>query len=186
MDLDGEVTMDMSMGPAALGGMVMCVALAAWMLGRWQGVTVADEESSASAPASGEDDGRTPAWPTAASTAARTPAAPCQHAARAERHVALDGAASLGEMHAEITAYRRAEQVLVRMEPDVVEQLREQGAVRTACRYLGVTGEPTCGISATLRAACSAGTGCGGELAVPLRPEFRLQPSPFAADLTRV
>lgn len=175
--------MDVSTGPAALGGMMMCVALASWALGRWQGGVVTVDE-----PGSGDLAGPD-AVPhgTVRLRPAAAPAAPCQHAAREERHVALAGAASLGELHAEITAYRRAEQVLARVEGEVLGQLHPQREAGGACRYLGVMGEPTCGISETLREACACGTETGCDRAsAPLRAGIAVQPSPFASGLTRV
>ena len=175
--------MDISAGPAALGGMMMCVALASWALGRWQGGVVALEDADSGDLA---DPVAAPRIAVRLSPAA-VPAAPCQHAAREERHVALAGAASLGELHAEITAYRRAEQVLARVEGEVLGQLHPQHETGGACRYLGVMGEPTCGISEALRQACACGTATGcGRASAPQRAGIAAQPSPFASGLTRV
>lgn len=88
--------MDVSAGPAALGGIMLGVALGAWTLGRWQGGLVVVEDASVPTPGAA-----TPAVTT-----------PCRNAVRAECAAAPLAEDSLGEMHAEISAYRRAEQVL--------------------------------------------------------------------------
>jgi hypothetical protein len=146
--MDGEAGMDIAGGPAALGGIMMGVALAAWSLGRWQGGLVSCDNRSAAA---GEIErvaaGNLELHPPFAV------ATPCQTAARMERNVAMATALSLGDMHAEISAYRRAEQVLAGLTSDPL-RLTEG---RTGCRYLGVIGEPTCGVATAARLACACG-----------------------------
>lgn len=93
--------MELIGGPAALGGIMLCVALCAWILGRWQGAIppVAgppERESDAGAP---DEVGLLP------------------QQARQQADTD-DMVASLGSLHAEISAYRRAEQVLVRSSDD--------------------------------------------------------------------
>ncbi len=105
--------MDISAGPAALGGVMMCVALAAWALGRWQGgispsfdAAVPQDAEAAAMP--GED-------------VQEDASIPHQHAAQAQRQVTMHTEASLGEVHAEITAYRRAERVLNSLHGDALD-----------------------------------------------------------------
>lgn len=167
-------------GPAALGGIMLCVALGAWTLGRWQGGLAAPEEPAL--PARGEaGEARMQSAPQ------RPGAAPCQDAAKAERCTALAGADSLGELHAEISAYRRAQQVLAGPECDGLGLRPPVEAAGNPCRYLGLMGEPTCGISETARAACACGT--PPRQPGPLSPtvaERAVQPSRAVSGLARV
>lgn len=163
--------MDWSGGPAALGGIMMCVALGGWSLGRWQALRTAGEVP------------RTPGETAAAARApVIPPVEPCQHAARTERRLALATVDRLGEIHVEISAYRRAEQVLAKIDGDAVP-LRAARAGRD-CRYLGIVGEPTCSIPASARAVCACGAGCE---AIAAQPALRaVQPSVTAGDGARV
>lgn len=162
-------------GPAALGGIMMSVALGAWSLGRWQGTFAVPEDA-------GLRDAGAPDRPGAA-------AEPGPQAARAERRSAIDVADSLGELHAEISAYRLAEQVLAGPDGDGLHLRLHREDARSQCRYLGVMGAPTCELAEPLRAACAGGTRCGKADPLPAAapaPQPRLlQPSP-AAGLTRV
>jgi hypothetical protein len=104
--------MDISAGPVALGGVLMCVALAAWALGRWQsGISpsfdAAVKQDAEAAAMPGED-------------VQDDAAIPRPLAAQARRH-AMHTEASLGEVHAEITAYRRAERVLNSLGGDALD-----------------------------------------------------------------
>jgi len=167
-------------GPAALGGMMMSVALGAWSLGRWQGSFAVPEDA-------GPRDTRlrdagAPDRPGAV-------AEPGPQAARAERRSALAVADSLGELHAEISAYRRAEQVLAGPDGEGLHLRLHREDARNECRYLGVMGAPTCEVAEPVRAACACGTRCGKADPLPAAapaplPRLR-QPSP-AAGLTRV
>lgn len=165
--------MDFSGGPAALGGIMMCIALGAWSMGRWQALRTAGEIPSA-----------LPRSTAAAREPALAPIEPCQHAARAERRLALPTDDRLGELHVEISAYRRAERVLAKIEGDVLLSRPAQAQPGRNCRYLGIVGEPTCNIPAAARALCACGTGCDHAEAMPsLRA---VQPSPTAGDGMRV
>jgi hypothetical protein len=172
--------MDLSAGPAVLGGTMMCVALASWALGRWQGGVVMPDESGADQPGEGSPASRSPATP----RASMAPAATGQHADRDKGHAALAGA-SLGELHAEISAYRQAEQVLSQFDGALLDQFDEQREQRARCRYLNAMGEPTCAISGMLREVCASDSGCGKASVMPL-PVPAAQPSPFASGLSRV
>ena len=160
-------------GPAVLGAIVISVALGAWSVGRWQGGLAVTGEA-------GE------ALMQRASLGSAC-AAPCQDAARAERRTALPAADSLGELHAEISAYRRAQRVLAGPDGDGLRLAPHFEDVRSECRYLGVMGEPTCGVAEPARTACACGTRCAH--ADPLSPvstrrEILRQPS--ASGLARV
>ena len=171
--------------PAVLGGIMMSVAIGSWSLGRWQSDgAVSDDAAPAAAPDGGEagEAMMTRTLPRAAGEA------PCQDAARAERRTALAVADSLGELHAEVSAYRRAQRVLAGLDGDALRLRSHQADARSECRYLGLMGEPTCGAAPPARGACRSGTRCS--MADPLppgpaRPERLRQPSP-AAGLTRV
>lgn len=174
--------MDIAGGPAALGGVMMCVALAAWTLGRWQGGLVTADNCGALAP----DEAGPVRQGVAAALPVSAAADPCQHAARAEHKAALATASSLGDVHAEISAYRRAEQVLVGLDSDPLTLIAEQRTRHAACGYPGIIGELTYGPQHVGQTV----TGCEGanipaeRAAQTARP---VQPSPsFAADLTRV
>lgn len=173
-------------GPAALGAIMVSVALCSWSLGRWQrGVAVPDEAAPAALPAGGEA-GEAP-MPRVSLRAAGV--APCQDAARAERRTALAAADPLGEMHAEISAYRRAQKVLASLDGDGLCLQPHFADVRSECHYLGLMGEPTCGLAEPARSACSCGTRCGKADPLPpgaARPERLRQPSPSASGLMRV
>jgi hypothetical protein len=175
--LDGEVTVEFfANGPAMLGGIILSVALGAWTLGRWQGGLALPEDQSA--PASHEPG-------EARMQAAPLPPAPApQHdTAHAERRAALVVADSLGALHAEVSAYRRAQQVLAGPEGEGLRLRPVFEDTRSQCRHLGVMGEPTCG------AACACGTRCSRAepLARTAVTERLTQPaSPVSAGLTRV
>lgn len=163
--------MDWSGGPAALGGIMMCVALGAWSLGRWQVLRTAADDPRGK-----------PCEKAAARAPVFTPVQPCQHAARTERRLALATADRLGEIHVEISAYRRAEQVLAKIDGDALPLPAARAG--HGCRYLGIMGEPTCDIPAAARAVCACGTGCDRIAALPsLRA---VQPSATGGDGVRV
>lgn len=173
--------MELLDGPAVLGSIIMFATLAAWAFGRVQGGLAVPEETAAPV---GERSLARPAEaaPPAGSAAASTP---CQHAARNERSVALAAAPALGDMHEEIAAYRRAQQVFAGMDEDGLRLVPVQHAGPRNCRFIGLTGEPTCGLSAPVRGACAPGTPCAAD-AAPARPERAVQPSLARSDWTRV
>jgi hypothetical protein len=156
-DLDGEVRMDMMASPAMLGGLMMAVAWGAWVLGRWQGAAAAaamalpvasDRQASESAQPNATQQAASPRVTAAAFTS------PCQQDAADERHLALTPDISLGDLHEEISAYRRREQVLASLDPGAFQFDR----AAQDCRYVGLTGQPVCPAPANVRQGC--GTGC--------------------------
>lgn len=168
-------------GPAVLGGILMSVALAAWTLGRWQGGLAMPADATVPSPREfGEN--RMMSAPLQAASA------PGEDPARAERRRALVAADSLGELHAEISAYRRAEQVLAGPEADGLRLRPLRDDARKECRYLGVTGEPTCGLADPARITCTGGIrcACAEPLPIPLIAERLRQPSRPVSALTRV
>ena len=167
--------MDFFGGPAALGGIIMCVALGAWILGRWQGSDV----SAGGTCEPVRDLPLSPADHVAPDRSDWPAPIPCQQAALAERRGALDAALSLGELHAEVSAYRRAQQVLADLAGDQLDLPARRSGALPECRYVGLTGQPTCAMPAAVRRACAAGDSCNA-------PPLAVQPSTFGSDFTRV
>lgn len=172
--------MDLFGGPAVLGGIIICVALGAWMLGRWQGGLV---------PSAGLVCAETPVAlngqqePRDQEHATPAPRTPCQQAAQAERRGAVEAASSLGDLHAEVSAYRRAEQVLVRMEREQLDLVLVAADAGQECRYIGISGQPTCPMPGAVHHGSNCGAGCA---AFRLLPQRAVQPSLCASDFTRV
>lgn len=168
--------MDLWDGPAALGGMMMCVALGAWTLGRWQGGLAVPEDSAGRTLArAGEV---APAPPHSVAEGLPTP---CQQEALAARRAVLAVADSLGELHAEVSAYRRSEQVLADARPDELVLRHRGDPTGHPCRHIGLTGQPICGLSDTARRACTTGTSYAGTDSA-----CRGQPSAASVDPLRV
>lgn len=159
-------------GPAVLGGIMMSVALGAWTLGRWQGGLVLPDDH---ADHSHGERGETRVM--SAVPLAEHP--PHDDTVGAARRTALTAADSLGQLHAEITAYRRAEQVFAGPEGDGLRTRPLDGDLRSECRHLGLIGEPICGVAGPARMTCAGGTRCSQAEPLP-------QPSRPAPDLTRV
>ncbi|WP_291115649.1 hypothetical protein [Hydrogenophaga sp.] len=176
-----------------LGGIIIWAALGAWALGRHRGVQLRGEAGAVRrarlrhASPQGRDGPilpatsvPAPALPDAAPSEAA--AAPCQDAARDELRVALAAAPCLGTVHAEITAYRRAEQVFAGLNEDMLllDPIPRKDAHR--CRFIGLTGTPTCGVSGAALTACESGVACAS---AALRPG-PAQPSPAVPFAARV
>ena len=168
-------------GPAVLGGIMMSVALGAWTLGRWQGGLSTPEGQIAHAP-------REPEEERAGLASVPSDTAQVSDMARAERRSVPAVADSLGELHAEISAYRRAEQVLASPEGVGLRLSPLNADARCECRHLGVMGEPTCGLPEAARMACACGTRCSRAepLPLPAMAERLRQPALSASPLTRV
>lgn len=172
MDLFGE--------PAALGGIIMCVALGGWMLGRWQGGLAPAVDQAIGAPpvaANAQQD----RFETVRDNDA--PDTPCQQAAQAERRGALEAAPALGDLHAEVSAYRHAEQVFARLGREQLDFVLVASPAGRDCRYIGVSGQPTCPMPAAVRHGSSCKSNCAAFQPLPQRA---VQPSPAAAGFTRV
>lgn len=146
--------MDQFAGPATLGSVTACLMLAAWMLGRWQGGVAGIGNPLA---ADGVEDMRPPAPPVrhGSDTEANRP---CQDAARDERRAVAATASALGELHADTSAYRRAQQVLQQIDFSCQPIGWSASGESEACRYLGVSGQPTCPVNsvASARGTCGA------------------------------
>ena len=166
-------------GPAVLGGIMLSVALAAWTLGRWQGGLTMPEDQTSSSLREPKEDRAGLAPPL--SYATRGP-----ERASVDRRSALAVADSLGELHAEISAYRRAQQVLAGPEGDGLRLRPLHEDARRECRYLGVMGEPTCGCPEPARMTCASGTRCSRADPLPAMAERLRQPALPASGFTRV
>lgn len=158
-------------GPAALGGMISGLMLGAWMLGRWQRVP----GGSALHTARPLPDRAIGTDGEAASDRL------CQKAARDERRAAFADDLALVELHADITAYRAAQQVLSDAEVRSMPIGWTASGEGESCRYIGVSGRPTCPVVARADAAC----GCGS-CPADLPRKLRVQPSAVPVVLTRV
>jgi hypothetical protein len=176
--MDGKTGMDLSGGPALSGVTIMGVALAAWLFGRWQGVLAAARDLPHPVPDRVKPPRRSPAMMPAEAPSAQ----PCQAAAREERADAFAPDLSLGELHAEITEYRRSERVLASLVDEGREVAWASAVSRPACRYIGLAGRPTCPATAAAGPAC----GCApAKAAPPPVPARAVQPSAAAGALTR-
>lgn len=168
--------MDNFGGPAVLGGIITGLMLWAWALGRLQSGFAVVPSGAAGAEALLPDaEGSVAAMP--------EPVQPCQQAARDERRHALAASASLGQLHAEVSAYRRAVQVLSHLEADEMVFHSPPAREGAACRYVGISGKPTCPTAAAVHTyhACGACLIQLPDLAIRLD-----QPSVEASAFTRM
>ena len=172
--------MDFLADPAVLGGVVMGALLSGWLIGQRHGARVIDDFLAMTSP---QTESRTDAHPASHDDTGAAVTA-CQHAARAERRQVIEVARSLGELHAEISAYRRQEQVLAAALNDGLLAEFLPGAAREECRYLGLIGEPTCPLPGEGHKTCTSREGCTAAAAtLGLRAA---QPSAESSALTRV
>ncbi len=181
----GEVGMEIFSGPAVPFAVLVAVALFAWRLGHRhaQSVVGMQRQEPAGDAASG-----LPALPLVSAgdraghavadhlsgssahagrdTADRDNDAPlCQRGARDERKVALEAAISLGDVHEEMIAYRRQEQVLFGAQGDAMAIALTPASERLYHRYTGLSGQPTCPPprAALTAGVCKVPCHCDGE-----------------------
>jgi hypothetical protein len=153
--------MDFLGGPAALGEIAACVALAAWTLGRWRGGELAIEPAQGPGPA-----GQHPPFEWRVPVPNDTGCAiPFQHADRAGREIWLETAFSPGELHAEVSAYRRQQNVFA---------APRQAIARQESHDLVLIALPTCAIPSAMLPTC--GVDGTATYAAPL-PERAVWPS---------
>lgn len=169
--------MDFLADPAVLGGIIGGALLSGWLMGRRQGLGATGGEALAAAP-----EPVAPSVPPPAQVLADVTA--CQYAARAERRQLIEAALSLGDLHAEVTAYRQQEQVLASALSDGLLVAAMHDAGRHECRYLGLIGQPTCPLPGTRHETCASREGCTA--AAASRRARVAQPSAEASALTRV
>ena len=130
--------MEIFASPFVMGAVVMSVALGSWLLGRWQAVHSSDQ-ARAGGPVATQDVPllSSAPWQSRADDAA---VAGNHGTAQAERRGAgLDAADRLSALHAEISAYRRTEQVLAGLDEDQLQQLPVLEASATQRRNLDPT-----------------------------------------------
>lgn len=160
--------MDFLGGPAALDEIAACVALAAWTLGRWRGALAVEP---AQGPAPGGQhlpfEWRVPVPDNTGG------AIGCQHADRAGREVWLETAFSPGELHAEVSAYRRQQNVFAAASRDALHLALRPAGARQDCRDLPLIGQPACAMPRAALPACGIRTQAA---AAPL-PERAVWPS---------
>lgn len=172
--------MDILANPALLGGMMICVALGAWLLGRRQGQATAERTPEASKPEAPVAAARLHPAPETA------PASPCQQQARAERLSALGQTASLVALHAEVSAYRQRERILAALPEDASILNDVLVTDQPDCRYVGLTGQPTCGLPSAALPASGCGGSCRKLGGGAMRPDPMDQLVPERATFTRV
>lgn len=156
--------------PATLAGIIGCVALGAWTLARGQRAGVTDVPLGPAQPAPQHPPFE---WASTAPLHAGA-AASCRQPARTGREAELDETLSLGELHAEVSAYRQRERVLSRIGKDGLWAEIREPASHHACRNAGLMGVLTCPAPAPAMAACA----CHGN-SNPERVQGAAQPSPF-------
>lgn len=173
--------MDILADPAVLGSIVGGALLSGWLIGRRHGVHAVGGEVPVPAP---EPAAQPLAQHIDAPGENLAGVTACQHAARAERRQVIEAARSLGDLHAEVTAYRQREQVLASALSDglLVAVMPDTG--RHECRYLGLIGQPTCPLPGTGHEVCASREGCAA--AAASRRATAAQPSAEASALTRV
>lgn len=166
--------MDILADPAVLGGIIGGALLSGWLMGRRHGLCATGGAALVTVP---EPDAPSAPPPTQAISA-------CQHAARAERRKLMETVRSLGDLHDEVTAYRRQEQVLASALSDGLLLAVMPEAGRHECRYFGLIGQPTCPLPGTGHETCASREGCTA--AAALRRAQAAQPSAEPSVLTRV
>jgi hypothetical protein len=164
-----ENVMMLLVDPAALGGLAGLIAVASWAIGRAHGPLPGARPSAQAAfvlperpvPESEEPD--------------RPLAAPCQQRALEERRAAFARPFVLAELHAEASAIRRDERILGAVPGADALIVLTRAAPDTECRFIGLSGQPTCPAATRQACAGSAAGQSGGA-----------QPSPDLSSLTRV
>ncbi|MFN3863782.1 MAG: hypothetical protein ACK4RT_05810 [Erythrobacter sp.] len=148
--------------PAALGGLAGLIGVACWALGRAQGRMAGEDLPDHGARAGAEPPLSPAAAPEAPRPAVRSPFAmattPCQQRALEERRAALARPFALAELHAEVSAIRRDERVLDTTPCADALIILSSTASGAACRFIGLSGEPTC--PEATRLACPVEGAC--------------------------
>jgi hypothetical protein len=156
--------MDFYANPAVLGGIMTWVAMAGWTLGRWHG------EGRAAQPV-----------PLAEQPVPQPPFARRESAPAAR----LTTGPSLSELHEEMTAYRREQQVLRSLGTDLLPLTVLQAKPHSAACSTDPVIAPTRAAKASVDAACGC-PACALSAAAELLPLLVPQPSPASARFTRV
>lgn len=160
--------------PATLAGIIGCLALGAWTLGRGQRSGATEFALRPSQPAPQHPPFE---WASTAPLHAGA-AALCRNPARAGRDAELDETLSLGELHAEVSAYRQREQVLSRIGNACLWAEIREPVGNHECRNAGLIGALTGPAPDAAMAACGcdrdAVSGSHSE-----RAQVAAQPSPL-------
>ena len=183
--------MELLASPAMLGGIIAGVALGAWSLGRWQGAAwpVTDPRSPAPGAEHPPFEWRASVShdPSPAVHSAVRSAAPiaglCQQARRAERNVALEPGFSLGDLHAEVSAYRQQQQVFAAVTDYGLRLDLLLAEVRRDCRSAVPIRQESCLTHGAPPPPCGC-TAVPAEVPAPLWAERAVQLSPAASGLT--
>lgn len=148
--------MGLLLDPAALGGLAGLIAVTSWAIGRIHASSAAPSprvKASNPTPSAMPRVTELPSAPRV-TTAALLPTA-CQQRALEERRAALAHPFELADLHAEASAIRRSEQIFgPGLDHDrLLEGWR--GDSGRACRFIGLSGQPTC--PAITRSRCALG-----------------------------
>jgi len=159
-----ELVLDPGIPPGLIGvaAVLACALGTVWLMGvAWAKERVAGggsgPASTPAAPVAREDGGGEP--PAAVAPALPATAA-CQQRAIEERRAVFARPVALAELHAEVAAIRRDERIFgdARLEDELLVLTRRDGAAE--CRFLGLSGQPTCPAAATSGGTCRDGGGC--------------------------
>jgi hypothetical protein len=173
--------MDLLGGPAALGGIIACIALVAWALGRWHGSALAANPANGPAHCPAPTGQHPPFEWRMPDPAEAGSAVPCQHSQRAGREIWFEKAFSVGELHAEVSAYRRQQRVFAAGAGDALPLAPLPAGARQEWRDLGLIGQTSGAMTSAALPAC----GAVRTAAAPL-PERAAQPLALGSALTRV
>lgn len=180
--------MTLLVDPAALGGLAGLIAVASWAMGRAHGPLAKERLPERGVPDHGQ--AGPPDAPLAESDLAEsdgagpplapphTAPAPCQQRALEERRAALARPFTLAELHAEASAIRRDERILWDEPCDDGLTVLAGAAPGAGCRFIGLSGQPTCPVAT--RRACPDSGACQSAGAQPSSL------SPALSSLTRV
>jgi hypothetical protein len=152
-----EDVMILLVDPAALGGLAGLVVVASWALGRAHGPLPGDDLPRHGKRAGAErplSEGAVPDTPPPTTIVS----APCQQRALEERRAALARPFVLAELHAEASAIRRDERILGDVPCEDALIVLTRTAPGTGCRFIGLSGQPTC--PGATRLACPDSGAC--------------------------
>lgn len=174
--------MDLLASPSALIGLIGCIGLAGWSMGRWQGLT-ANAQAADDLPETHRD-------PQARAITPDSSAFTGLHTLNANAGL-RETAITLSDMHAEVTRFRHREQVLATLNTEAA--IFDQRALRQleACRTMGALSSQHCQEKVVEDVSCHCLQGGGDPVvAQPTMtspaPVSMAQPSPGASPLTRV
>jgi hypothetical protein len=132
--------MDLFAHPVTVAGLVSFVALGAWAMGRLQGAASVPDNAPAM-PETRERGGHAHCGERA-NAATGAAAGQSQPGARSQLLSALALADSLGDLHEEISAFRRQERVFATLAPDLLQLRAMSDDCATGFRRIGATDQP--------------------------------------------